>query len=68
MRDITEAVEAMAPVANRNELIWDEIRSNVILFNDGEPISYTPLDSKNNNEDYAVKSALHLLNGRGRIL
>lgn len=68
MKDVTAAVVEKAPVGDETELIWDEVRSKVILFSGGEPISFVSLDSHENREDLAVKVAIHLVKGQGMKL
>lgn len=68
MKDVTAAVVEMAPVADGTELIWDEVRSKVVLFSEGEPLSFVSLDPSENREDLAVKIAANLVLGQGMKL
>lgn len=68
MKDVTAAVLDLAPVSDETEVIWDEVRSKVILFSAGEPLSFVSLDSRENREDHAVKAGIKLLNGQGKRL
>lgn len=62
MKDIS------AFISNRSseiEIIWDEIRYKVILFKNGNPVSYVDLRDKENDMEHAVKSASILANDGG---
>lgn len=65
MKDVTAAVVESAPVDENTELIWDEVRSKVVLFSAGEPLSFVSLDPSDNREDRAVKVAIKLVLGQG---
>lgn len=68
MQDVTAAVAAMVPVEENTEILWDEVRSSVVLFAGGEPLSLMSLESSENREDTAVRAALKLVKGSGRSL
>lgn len=65
MKDVTAAVTARVTVQDKTEVIWDEIRSKVVIFSDGEPVSFESLDPSENREDLAVNVAVKLVLDEG---
>jgi len=68
MKDISSYFSKLNESKTKNEFIWDELRFKVILFKDGEPVSYYPLKDEENNMNGALKAASGLLNGDGVVL
>lgn len=55
-------------ISNRSsdiEIIWDEIRYKVILFKNGNPVSYVDLKDQENDMEHAIKFASVLANNGG---
>lgn len=66
MNDVTDKVSKSTDVKPGTELIWDRIRASVVLFSNGEPVSFHSLDSFRNSETGAVTAGIQLVNGEGR--
>lgn len=66
MNDVTDKVSKSTDVEPGTELIWDRIRASVVLFINGEPVSFFPLESTGNSETGAVTAGVQLINGSGR--
>lgn len=52
-------------VPSNHEIMWQDRHFKVVLFNNGEPVSYINLEDDEGDVESAVVAGRSLLNGRG---
>lgn len=68
MKDISSYFSKVEDDRSKHEFIWDELRFKVILFENGEPVSYITLNDDENDMKGALKAASKLFHGAGVVL
>lgn len=55
-------------INTNDEFVWDKLHYKVILFRNGDPVSYINLRDEENNMESAALKADKLIRGGGRKL